>query len=1331
MNPERWVLIKEIFDSAIELEPAFRERHVREAAAGDQIVVEEVLSLLRADSDKSLSRPTLSTLSQAARVEAGHCAAGPQGSTQSLETQPSPGDDDLPLPVNGFGDTIGSYRLLESIGRGGMGIVYRAYDERLHKYVALKTLQRTSAVTLHRLKQEFRTFAGLDHPNLVSLYELISDGTRWCFTMELVEGRSFLAYVSGHAAPPFCGLGPNSPGALQRLRNAFRQLACGVAALHAAHKLHRDLKPSNVLVTAEHRVVVLDYGLGVALDRIGIHQTTDDQVFGSIAYMSPEQTAGGPLSAASDWYSVGVILFQALTGRLPFEGTLLEILQARGSREPEPPASLVPAIPEDLNVLCRDLLRRNPEDRPAGPEILARLGARFEPATEAAEDSSRHREGLFVGRGRELAALRDAYRAARRGKPVLVYVQGHSGAGKTALVQHFLNEVTRDPEPVVLAGRCHEQESLPFKALDSLIDSLVRYLRLLGSVELNAVIPRDIRALARVFPAFWRLPVVAEAPLVGTSEISPVELRRRAAVALRELLARIGDRHPLVLFIDDLHWGDADSATLLTDILTAADSPVFLAIGCYRSEDEASSPFLSALQEHRRHAPAAHDERYLTLGRLEPEETHELAVRLIEAQGPAAQALVDEIVCESAGRPFLVYELIEHVSASTEGLRPEQPLTLNHVLWRRIEALSEENRTLLEVVAVAGRPIALEQACRAAGLTPNDLVSLPVLKAARLIRSTPAATDQRIEVYHDRVRQSVFERLAPAVSRDHHRRLAKIFAASGKGDPEVMAYHLHQGGLPEEAAEQYSHAALSAAEALAFGHAAVLYRYALDLKAWSVDQQCLLRTRLGDALSNAGRGAEAAREYLAASTHASAAAGLDLQHRAALALLTSGHVDEGLSFLSPVLRSVGTRLARAPWGALCSLLVRRFQLRIRGAGFKPRREEAISPSALRRIDVGWSVVIGLSVIDPIRGADFQTRSLLLALRAGEPFRVARALAVEAGHLASSGAAARARKILIQAERLSAILERPYASGMVELARGTVAYFDERWKDSLQCCRAAAATFREHCTGATWETNTANAFSLWSLAKMGEVAELTRVCPALLKEARERGDLYAVANLSTQIMMLVQLAADDPEGARAELSRVMAQWSQNGYHVQHHDALLAFVPLELYCGNPSAAWKRVQAEWTPFRWSLLSHVQDLRIEMLQLRAYCALAMAAQAKDPSRFVAAAARDAKRLRGEGLTWTFALSQYIEGTVACLEGNRAAARRQLAAAVAAFDRIDALLYAAVTRRRLAAIAPGETAEELQKAAGAWFARQAVKNPERMIEAFAPGFGPVARPSF
>jgi serine/threonine protein kinase len=1335
MTPERWELIKTILAEAIEMEPGARKEYVRQASAGDPDLFAEVVSLLDADSEKTLlDNPILAITDQpdsfvnssrpdAPGTQRPHRWVGEDESALPGERSTHSSLTALkalsaaylqPSSAERSGARFGSYRLLEPIGEGGMGVVYRAYDETRKRLVALKTLQRMHPAALYRFKREFRSFAELSHPNLVALYELLSDNGRWCFTMELVDGPLLMPYLtSGDAG--------DDNARLERLRDAFAQLADGVAALHAADKLHRDIKPNNVLVTADRRVVLVDFGLGADLDDRGMYQSTDLNVLGTVPYMSPEQAAGRAISGASDWYSVGVMLYQALTGRLPFVGTTIEVLTAKLEREPRAPGDLALHVPEDLNDLCVDLLRRHPGQRPTGSDVLRRLG-RPRQRRPATAGSDYPHDVPFVGRISELTLLREAYATMRRGSPVIAYVHGTSGTGKSTLVQRFLDEASTDPEAVILTGRCYEQESVPFKALDSLVDSLAHHLRRLSALDVQAVMPRDVRPLARVFPVLWQIPAIADAPVVGGTLGDPQELRRRAAAALRELLARLGDRRRLILAIDDLQWGDLDSATLLTDILTPPDPPVFLGILCYRTEDVSATPFFGYLHESRSRTHASHEEREVVVDRLAPSDTRDLTSRLLPSTTPDADALTESIVRESAGRPFLVYELVEHARTSMEGVAAARPLTLDQALQHRIERLPDEPRRLLEIVAVAGRPIGTLDACRAAGLTSDDRSVLPGLRAGRLIRGTLIGSHDSIEAYHDRVRECVLAHLPSSVRRHHHRRLAEILSASSTVDCEGLAVHLEGAGEAEQAAEYYARAASTAAEALAFDHSALLYRRALALKGWNQAEGCALRTRMADALSNAGRGAEAAKAYLTAAADAEPALRLELRRRAALQLLTSGHVDEGLECLGPVLKSVGTRLAGAPWRALLSLLLRRLQLRIRGTGFRERSETAIDPAELQRIDVGWSAVVGLSIIDPIRGADFQTRSLLLALRAGEPFRIARALAVEAGHLSSSGAIGRATMILDHAEQLAARLAQPYAVGITEMARATVAYFAERWPEALQFSKQAAATFRQQCTGATWEIDTATAFSLWSLAKMGEVGELNRISPGLLKEAYERGDLYAIANLSTQIMAMVRLAGGDPEGARDELNRVMQQWTQNGYHVQHHDALLAFVPLELYCENPWAAWNRVQAEWSAFRWSLLSHVQDLRIEMLQLRAYCALAMAATSMTPERFLSVAVKDAARLRRERLPWTVALAQYIEGAVAIRRGDHTTGCEKLAAAVRSFDDIHAHLHAAATRWQLADIVGGPEGQDMRGSAERWFDGQGVAQAERMAAAYAPG---------
>ena len=627
------------------------------------------------------------------------------------------------------------------------------------------------------------------------------------------------------------------------------------------------------------------------------------------------------------------------------------------------------------------------------------------------------------------------------GRTVVLYLHGPSGAGKTALLRSFLDERIERGDAVVLAGRCYERESVPYKALDSLIDALGRHLRHLPEAEVAALLPRDMASLARVFPGLRQVEARTQAPRRVFESPDPQELRRRAFSALRELLARLGDRTPLILAIDDLQWGDVDSAALIAELLRPPDAPVLLFLGAYRTEDRSTSPFLQALF----HAPgfalrrAERPETGDGVGRARrgsmlascrsirstPSETRALANALLGEAGlaPGREALVEAIVRESAGNPFFVAELVRHVQsddmvAGTDWSSPDPSpfreasasashstaIALDDVLWARIRRLPEEARRVLEIIAVSGQPLGLEPISRCADLVQDERVSLALLRSGRLIRSTGRVGTDEIETYHDRIRETVVARLEPEVTREHHRRLALALEASGSADPEVLGVHFLGSGQPERAADYFARAADQAAEALAFDRAAGLYRRARELQPDASPSGTIhrLNARLGDALANAGRGAEAAAAYLAAVPDAPVADAIELQRRAAMQFLISGHIDEGLATLRTVLEAIGMALPVTPRRALFSLLVQRARLRLRGLGFRERDPSEIAPADLTRIDVCWSAGAGLSVVDTIRGADFQARGLLLSLAAGEPSRIARALAMEAAHAASAG-----------------------------------------------------------------------------------------------------------------------------------------------------------------------------------------------------------------------------------------------------------------------------------------------------------------------------------------
>src|SRR4029453_19328223 len=210
------------------------------------------------------------------------------------------------------------FAVTRRIGHGSMGVVYEAQDLARQMTVAVKTIRGGDATALYRFKREFRSLSKITHRNLAMLYELFAGATPWFFTMELVNGLTFLDYVRQSGAADYT-----------RLSAALNELIAALTALHSRNKLHRDIKPSNVLVEPTGRVVVLDFGLVTDLEAGSLGTFPERDWFGTLAYMAPEQASGEELTDATDWYSVGTLVFQAVTGRLPFEGDSQAILDAK------------------------------------------------------------------------------------------------------------------------------------------------------------------------------------------------------------------------------------------------------------------------------------------------------------------------------------------------------------------------------------------------------------------------------------------------------------------------------------------------------------------------------------------------------------------------------------------------------------------------------------------------------------------------------------------------------------------------------------------------------------------------------------------------------------------------------------------------------------------------------------------------------------------------------------------------------------------------------------------------------------------------------------------
>ncbi|MEJ7813168.1 MAG: AAA family ATPase, partial [Gemmatimonadaceae bacterium] len=1160
---------------------------------------------------------------------------------------------------------------------------------------------------------------------LVSLYELIADGDEWLFTMELVDGVSFLRYVR----PPTSGstaraddpsddepeLGELDVG---RLRHTLRQLAEGVQALHTAGKVHRDLKPSNTLVAATGRVVVLDFGISGDLRPEALHITTGTIAPGTAHYMSPEQAAGEMGTAASDWYSVGVMLFEALTGTLPFQGLAMAVMYRKQGEDPPSVASLAPGAPPDLAQLCDTLLARDPAGRPDGAAVLRRVGA-SESVLPPADAAPAREQGSFVGREAHLQTLEEAFLATRAGRSASVYVHGPSGMGKSTVVEHFLNRLMGERRAVILTGRCYDRESMPYKAFDGVIDSLTRYLRTLPASEVKALLPADVLTIARLFPVLQRVGEIENAPPLAFDIPDPLELRRRAIAALRELLGRLATHVPLVVHIDDLHWADADSIALGQVLLRRPGAPPLLLITSFRSEELESKSFLRSLLAM---VPGSQSRRELAVGPLTDEEARALASALLAPAGAGVGRLIDAIVREADGSPFFIEQLARYALENEEGA--SAGIGLGEMLEARVRRLPEGARPVLQTLAVAGRPVDFEAVHRAAGLSGDPRALVAALRVAHMVR--PSGSADRIELYHDRIREALMERLDADEINRIHRRLAEALTETAADDPETLFEHYLGAGDRAHAAAFAAKAAERAAAALAFDRAVSLFQYALDLDPPTGTGLAHLHANLGEALANAGRPGKAADAFLRAADEASVAAdAIEYQRRAAEQLLIGGHNERGLQVTRALLRNVGLRMPPNPARALVSLLLRRAQLRLRGLSYVERAASSIPERELLRMDICWACALGLTMVDYIVAAYFQTRYLLLALDAGEPYRIARALSFEAGFAAANGvrAAQWTEDVLARAQGLADKLGSPRELGLAAVTAGSAACMLGDFPRSAELCSRAERILRERCTGVQWELTTCQIFLLTAFAYLGKVGEVVRRMPLLLEAAHDRGNLFEAIELRTR-QNFYWLVTDAPEDGRREVAYAMARWTRRGFYRQHYNALLALTQIDLYVGDPTAAWSRLREQWPALSRSLLLRVQLLRCESWHLHARCAIAAAAGQRDGEPELRTAERLAVRIARERAAWAAPFAPLLRAGVAAVRGDTAAAAAELATAAEGFDAAHMALYAAVSRRQWGQLLGGDQGRQLTANADAFMRAQGIERPERIAAVLAPGFG-------
>jgi len=848
----------------------------------------------------------------------------------------------------------GRFQILRRLGRGGMGLVVEAFDAERRTKVALKVLTGLRADRVYRLKTEFRALLDVRHDNLLRLHELFADDGLWYYTMELVDGAPFDRFVRAEAS-----------SRIPRLRASLAQLCGAVLAIHEAGKLHRDLKPSNVLVTELGKVVVLDFGLSIDAHSGGVGQTVSERaICGTPAYMAPEQAAGRAALPASDVYAVGVMLFEALTGRLPFPGSAGEMIAAK-QRDVAPELTPSREVPADLCELCSRLLAREPSDRPSSVELERRLRPQGDMRRKSGERGAEKR--LLFGRKHELALLQRAFADTCSGQSVVVSLSGESGLGKSSLCAEFLERAAQESDAVVLSGRCYERESVPFKAFDPLVDALSRRMRKLSSVQMSALLPSDAAALTRLFPVLERVPAFAQA--VPQADCSPLMLQQRAFAAFGALLAKLRAGGPLVLAMDDVQWADADSFTFLQHLLSALTAPLLLIVSHRSSsQGDALSRLLALARENRKLSV-----RCLELTPLASTATGQLLCALAP-ELERDQPLLDSLVQSSEGNPFFAATLARFARE-----RGATHTSLAAALHARIGESSAGAARLLSLLALAGEPLLARVALEAADANHEDLEQLLRQNLASLGTSAHShGSGKTVECYHDRIRESVVGSLDERSRAGYARRLSAALATLDEVSAELQRRCLVHAGDHTGALRLAMVVAERAAAALAFDRAAELYKEALASPQLAQDERLTLIEKCATALVAAGRGGEAGPLYREAASLTSGESSLSFLRLAANQLLITGHYVEGRPLLERVCDRAGVFVPRDTVRSMAHLAWTETRLRASGLRFVASDQER----GQLALSAAYTLCASLLNYGPLHAAPACSNYLRLAIEYG-------------------------------------------------------------------------------------------------------------------------------------------------------------------------------------------------------------------------------------------------------------------------------------------------------------------------------------------------------------
>lgn len=673
------------------------------------------------------------------------------------------------------------YKVIQKLGQGGMGVVFKVFDELEHRELALKLLSKTTHETVEsflQFKQEFWTMSKLAHPNTVNVYDYGIIDKNPYFTMEIVQGKELTEFIR----PPF-----------DFIYKTLVQLCQVLEFIHSRILIHCDIKPHNIRIKPDGTLKLMDFGL---MNQLGMRSS--GQITGTVAYLPPEMATGGIINASSDLYSVGVLAYELITGAVPFIGkTALDVIKAHINTPPPPLLKHRSDVPEKLNEIVLKLLAKDQQERyQRGAEVIADIRelSGIDMVLESVEQKKSYiSTSMLIGRDKELKEVQNALEKVIKGQSQALFVAAPAGVGKSRLIQEF-KLYAQLAEIPFLSGRCYEQGMTSYQPM---VQALNRSLPLSNQEILDKYGPVLVKILPQLkdkhFENLASLDIMAE----------KVRLYDNINSYLKEISAKI----PIIIFIDDLHWADLTSVEMLNSCIRELTKNRVLILGTLRDDEvPGHHPIWQTVEEGL--------STVLKLSTFSKENITAL-IKAMLGKVMLNNEFIDQIASNTGGNAFFITEVMRFLVEEDrlklykgEWLLPDDlstlklPTSIGDTVVKRVEKLSEVAKEILNIAAVAGHKFDLNLFQKISGFKDNELFNaLDELIEKQFLNKV----EHEYIFPHDRVRETIYSRISSDKLQILHQKIAEVIEQENIGRLEPLfselAYHYSRGTNKQKAVE--------------------------------------------------------------------------------------------------------------------------------------------------------------------------------------------------------------------------------------------------------------------------------------------------------------------------------------------------------------------------------------------------------------------------------------------------------------------------------------------------------------------------------------------------